>query len=419
MHTDPRHIDIWLQHIRALAEDIGPRGSTTEAERRASQYCEQVLAKLGLAPQIESFTSATTMFGYHLTVGLYVLAAFAIYPLAGRVSAATSLVLAFTAIYSEIRELRYLNNPVRRVIPKAPSQNVIATVEPSDEHQQDLILIGHVDTNRCSILFRNPHWVDFWRVAGSLIFFSFLIQVFIYTAGLITQAAIIWPTLSLQSLFFALALVAFMLEGELAPFSAGANDNATAAGLVLSLAERFSAEPLRHTRVWCVCTGCEEVKHYGAIDFFRRHHTEFVNPKALVFEMLGRDGPGYLVFERSVSIFRFNASAEMVSLAEQITASCPELGAHPTWVDGGHTEMADAIRVGVPAITLIGLYEQGSKWNYDGPTLYWHHREDTVDKMIPEVLDRNYAFAWAFIQALDAEATRTPMSESTLAPTVV
>ena len=42
-------------------------------------------------------------------------------------------------------------------------------------------------------------------------------------------------------------------------------------GLVLALAEALVKQPLRRTRVWLVCTGCEEVRHYGAIDFFRRH----------------------------------------------------------------------------------------------------------------------------------------------------
>ncbi len=43
-------VPVWLEHIRVLAEDIGPRGSTTEGERRGAEYCAQVLEQLGLTP---------------------------------------------------------------------------------------------------------------------------------------------------------------------------------------------------------------------------------------------------------------------------------------------------------------------------------------------------------------------------------
>jgi hypothetical protein len=47
------HTGTWLAHIRALAVDIGPRGSTTEGERRGAAYCAEVFRRLGLAPQVE------------------------------------------------------------------------------------------------------------------------------------------------------------------------------------------------------------------------------------------------------------------------------------------------------------------------------------------------------------------------------
>ena len=37
-------VKTWLEHIRVLAEVIGPRGPTTEGERSGSEYCQQVLA---------------------------------------------------------------------------------------------------------------------------------------------------------------------------------------------------------------------------------------------------------------------------------------------------------------------------------------------------------------------------------------
>ena len=62
--TDPfaAHLQAWLKHIHALAEEIGPRGSTTEGERRGHDYCRQTLAAQGLDAKVESFRSAKSVF---------------------------------------------------------------------------------------------------------------------------------------------------------------------------------------------------------------------------------------------------------------------------------------------------------------------------------------------------------------------
>jgi hypothetical protein len=49
-----------IDHARHLAQTIGPRGSTTAKEREAADYAVEALRRAGLAPSIESFTSATS-----------------------------------------------------------------------------------------------------------------------------------------------------------------------------------------------------------------------------------------------------------------------------------------------------------------------------------------------------------------------
>ena len=191
----------------------------------------------------------------------------------------------------------------------------------------------------------------------------------------------------------AVILAATCIQADRTPYSAGANDNATAAGLLLALAQHFQNEPLQNTRVWLVCTGCEEVQHYGAIDFFRRHTSELKNPVAVVFEMLGCAGPSWLTKEGI--IIPFQSDRKLVQLAEQIAEAHPHLGAYPSQIKGGNTEMTDALRVGIPAITLNGM---GPK----GELPYCHRAEDTYDKMDPEVMARAYEFTWEYITAIDS-----------------
>jgi len=392
-----RYTEAWLRHVRRLSVDIGPRGSTTEGERHGAEYCQSALDQVGLPPRMESFASARSIYLPHLLAAGMMLIAFVVYPLAGQVSAGIAALIVLVSLSSELLELSFRDNLFRRLVPKAPSQNVVVTIEPAGKRHRDLVLIGHIDSHRTPLIFSTPRWVSVYQTFTTVAFVLFLIQLLLYILGAITQWVWIWPA-SIPSAVGALLLAAICLQADRTPYSAGANDNASGAGLVLALAGHLRAEPLEHTRVWLVCTGCEEVQHYGAIDFFRRHRADFANPVAVIFELMACAGPAWLT--REGIVVPFHADKDLVALAEQLSAGHPEWGAYPTQSTGGNTEMADALRAGIPAIAFIGL-------GPNGETPYWHQAEDTFDKMDPEVMERAYAFVWAFVQALDAGAKKS------------
>jgi hypothetical protein len=383
--------DRWLAHIRALSEDIGPRGSTTDGERRGAEYCAGVFAGLGLSPQTETFPSASSIFLPHLLGSAAFLVAFVLYPLAGRASAAAAALLSLVALASELLELGFVDNPLRWIVPKGRSQNVVATLPPAGEHHRDLVLIGHVDSQRTPLIFKSQAWVSAYQAFTTAAFVLFVAQTLLYGLGTFTQWGWIWP-LTILSALGAILLAALCIQADRTPYTNGANDNASGAGLVLALAQHFQAEPLQHTRLWLACTGSEEVQHYGAIDFFRRYRSQLKDPRALVFEMLGCAGPAWQT--REGIIVPFHADRELVALAERLAHEHPEWGAYPTFIKGGNTEMADALRQHIPAIALVGNDRQHNLPN-------WHQVGDTFDKISPEVTGRAYAFAWTFIRALD------------------
>ena len=113
-----RYVEKWLAHVRALAEDIGPRGSTTEGERQGSLYCNRVLSDLGLDSQVEPFRSARSIFFPHVLSSACMLAAFALYPLAGRVSAVAAALLSLVAVASDLMELSFIPNLLRWLLPQ-------------------------------------------------------------------------------------------------------------------------------------------------------------------------------------------------------------------------------------------------------------------------------------------------------------
>ena len=393
--TDHGHYtESWLRHVHSLSVEIGPRGSTTEGERRGAEYCQSTLNQAGLAARMESFTSARSIYLPHLLAAAAMLLAFVVYPLAGWASAGLATVLVLVSLSSELLELGFRDNVFRRLVPKASSQNVVATIPPAGQHRRDLVLVGHIDSHRTPLVFSTPRWVSAYQAFTTVVFVLFMLQAILYILGAITQWAWIWPT-SIPSAVGALLLAAMCIQADRTPYTAGANDNATGAGLVLTLGGHLQAEPLQHTRVWLACTGCEEVQHYGAIDFFRRHRAELTNPVAVVFELMGCAGPAWLT--REGIVVPFHADRDLVDLAERLSAEHPEWGAYPTKIRGGNTEMADALRARIPAIAFMGLGPHGE-------TPYWHQAEDTFDKVDPEVMKRAYAFTWAFVQALDAGA---------------
>jgi len=184
------------------------------------------------------------------------------------------------------------------------------------------------------------------------------------------------------------------VHAERTPRTPGANDNATAVGLVLTLGEALRSAPLVRTRVWLVCTGSEESLHEGARYFFATHKREMSRPRTIDLEMLGCAGPAWLVREGIVTPLR--PSPELLALAERIAEENPRLGAYPASLHGGVTEASDSVNAGIPAITLMGMTR-------DNQAPHWHRMTDTHDKMDPEVMARAYAFAWEMLRGIDGE----------------
>ena len=150
----------WLDYIRALAVDIGPRGATREGERQAARYVQEQFKKIGLEPKWETFQSARSIFHPHLLGSALMLLAFFLFPLGGKITVVVAALLSLFVLASELLELSFHNNPFRMVVPKGQSQNVWAVIPPAGEHKRDLLLVGHLDSQRTPIIFSTQGWVN-------------------------------------------------------------------------------------------------------------------------------------------------------------------------------------------------------------------------------------------------------------------
>ncbi len=382
-----------LEHVRYLSVDIGPRGSTTTAEAAAAAYAWGVLDKLDLSPRIQRFTSGTSQWRpFALAITLALLAV-AIYPLAGRVTAILATVLAATTLVSAYLELNFTTNPIRWLLPKRPSQNVWTVIPAARTPDRRLVLVGHLDTHRTPFVFRTPLHLKVFRVLVAIAFASMAALVLLYIAGSVLQSNVIYLVSLVPTVLLILNLI-MTVQPDMTPYTPGANDNASGAAIVLTLAERLKDEPLANTEVWVVNSGCEEVGCHGAAAFLRDHREELKGAYFITLDSLAGPGSGPCYITREGMTRPYRSDPTLVALADQIAADWPELGAYSSVMPLGFTEGAIGIKNGLPSLTFVNLRP-------DSVLPYWHRPDDIFENVDADVLARTQAFVWELLQRID------------------
>lgn len=384
-------VERWLEHIRVLSVEIGPRGSTTPAEARAAEYVRDVLLGLGANPRVEPFTGAKTGWLPYTLLTLISLVGLSVYPLNPPLSRWIGFFLTTFAFVCGFLELNLFSNPIQWLLPKGRSQNVYAVIEPVDGATRDVLLVGHLDTHRTPLTHRSKAGLAFYELMVKLGFVSLLLLALLYLLGAISGWSWVWPASLVPGVF---VLVTFVVTAhvDFTPFTPGASDNASGTGLALALAERATRERLRRTRLWPVAVGCEEVGMYGSFAFYRQHKSELEDAYVITLDNLGIAGPAWILHE-GLNL-QFYSAPELVALAERIATETPEWGAFPQKWDVAYTDSAPAIKAGLKTITLLGATPEKK-------LPYWHVPEDTIDKLRPDVLANTAEFAWCMIRAID------------------
>lgn len=382
-----------MDHIRYLAETIGPRGSTTPQEAEAARYAADVLKKLGLEPVTEFFTSArSAWYPYVLFTGLALLAE-VLFWAAGRTGAIVAAVLTAVALASVLLELAFRPNPFRWILPKGRSQNVWARRMPTGEVRQQVLVMGHLDTHRTPLAFSTDRWVRLFSRLVPIGLVSAIALLMLFIVGAVVPG-LLWRILSLPFALVILGVFLITVQADFSPYTAGANDNATGAGIILSLAERLQREPLAHTAVWLVLSGCEEVGCYGAEDFARRQRGELGRAVWVTLDSVGgaHSSPAYLTDE--TFLLTVPSDPELLALAERIAARHPEWDAHPHHFRGAYTEGSIAAKYGFRPLTF-------TSHRRDGVLPEWHRPTDTVEHLDPRVVEHTEAFVWELMQEID------------------
>jgi Zn-dependent M28 family amino/carboxypeptidase len=190
-------------------------------------------------------------------------------------------------------------------------------------------------------------------------------------------------TLARLGTAFALGSIAAMADIGARPVVPGANDNLTAVGALLEVAERIEHEPIEGIRVLLVSTGSEESFSEGMQGFGRRHFADLdpARTEFLCLECLG--GPTLVVLEGE-GMLRMRDYPQQMRDALADAARRADISIARGLRTVAATDAIIPLRAGYQVVTLASVAETKLPVNYHWPSdtpegLSWDTVEDAID----------------------------------------
>jgi len=238
-----------IEYVRTLAEDIGPRPAGTDSEHRAAEWLETAFASRGLETEMQEFdTPRTYSWAYAMYHVLTLAAAFAAgyKPFLVWPAFAVSAIVAFF-MWGDL-ETRW---GLTRLMPKGPSQNVIARHVPRarrGEQLRKIVIVAHYDSARASLAFAPNMVRNFATTFALMKWCTFLVPVFVLVMAvpfkfLAVLDPYLWYATMVVSAYLIVPLVINVHRELFMPFVAGANDNASGVAAMLGVMEQLVPEP--------------------------------------------------------------------------------------------------------------------------------------------------------------------------------
>lgn len=364
------------EFIQRLAA-IPKRGAATKGEREAANYIFELMRSMGFATFIETFKTPTRMPVIHfIHFFLLFLASLAanLWPL-GAVFVATLVIISF---WGEFTHRFFI---LRHLTPHALSQNVYAKFGPDDATHK-IVFSAHMDAARGGLIFHPKTANAAGMLKNQPLHKSLLIAMLILLTVFIVKAfhgqtwvlSVVFNTIAFLSLVASL----LMVEWEMAPYVAGANDDLSAVAVMLGVAEKLKDTPLPGLQCIFVATGAEEPHCNGMRSFLKAHEREFdsENTYFINLECLGGGRLKYVTQEGFIIFQKHDHT--LIQIAE-IVARKYMLDFQPTYTVA-HSESIVPLTKGFKSIGLIALNENNIPTNY-------HQLSDTEDKINYDALE--------------------------------
>jgi hypothetical protein len=388
-----------LDHVHALAGDIGPRGSCTAAEGRAAAYAAEEMRRLGLkGVAVEPFRGAPSTYRPYALAFATALVAAALAFLPGWPwTLAAAALLSGLGAWGMFRETDLAGNWLRRLLPRAGSRNAVGIVAPAGDVRQRAVLCAHLDTHRTPVFYSSRAWNRLFGILVGAAWASMVAGALLYALGAVLDWPWVrWPGLAAAAI--ELAALGLCLHADGTPFSPGANDNASGAGVALALAAHLCQEPLAHTEVWLALTGCEETGAGGMAAFLDSHGAALGSDALIV--ALDQVGIGRLVtLTADGLILKRRTHPRALVVARAARAALPGLVVRER-TGIAYTDALVATRRGLPALTVVAQAPRGGED-------HWHRMSDRPEHLEQQCLADTFAFAWRILRLLDESGEET------------
>jgi hypothetical protein len=387
-----------LEYAQQITSIAPGRGSATQAEAQAATLVQEHLKNIGFQDiRLQAFLGLRSFWLFiSLAFGLALAGHGAFWLLAQPIGIwpALAVTLACFAFGGYIlwRKFTFRSYPLQSSLPHGPSQNILAVIPPAGESRQQIVLVAHLDSHRAVWWFASDFLVKAMTILTPLGIFGMILAPLLYLLADLTG----WMGLTYLTLILAvLHFVAWFtgVTADLGAYSPGANDNASAVGSVLALAERLKEQPLQHTQVWLAFTGCEETGCDGMRAFLGKYGTELKKAIFLDFELVGiGERLAYLKTEGVIRPRRISPELEKRVLSVGAEFAIQPLRAAQF---GAFTEGGAAWEYGFEAVCLLVL-RQGSSLLPE-----WHRLTDRADRLQASALEKAHHFAWNFLAEID------------------
>jgi len=383
-----------LHDVQVLAGKIGPRGTGTSGEQAAADYVAERLALH--RPEVERhlFRAVSSQNAFPLAIDLVALLAVALYWGGGAPGRWAGAVLALCTAPMLWQTIRTSTSPLRPLLPKVASSSVLARIEPRREIRQHVVLLAHLDTNRCRIAWQSS-------TVRSLEPLTYLTLAMLGSLGLLLLAGALLggPTWVARAAVlpagYCVGTVITLWKDELQPYSPGAHDNASSVAVALEVGARLAAQAPDVTQVWLAFTGAEETDHAGLYALLSRHGPVLRGAAFFGLEGMGSGELVYLTHQGLCA--HYTPDADLQALAEGVSAQRPDLkvrAARMTQED----EVGTLRRLGYRAICLAGRDAAS------GTLPHWHRPSDTAETVSDEFMGRAADLVMALVEALDKQA---------------
>lgn len=358
------------------------RGSATEGEAAAARDLRRWLEEMGYSVELQPFRAPrdTLYLGpFTVMVGSLIAARL------GESLPWAALLLCGVLLIPMVGEMLGSRVDFDLLLPRYPSQNVVARLPRQGSARQTVVVCAHYDTQRASYLF-HPALAPYLQRYFYLVYASLLaIPAGVALGWALPGAG--WPTWVMGAgasltLLNAVFLMACRRSGR---YVNGANDNGSGAALLLALARRWAQDPAPETQLIVALTGCEEVGTRGMKRFLA---TCGLDPATTCFINLDNLGSGRLHYMLGEGMLGYKPyGARLIEVARRLGE---QEGLQPCKKPLLPTDGVIPARAGYEAITFLALREDGRL-----PDYHWY--TDRPDRIDPDHLARCERFLWSYL----------------------